>query len=109
MVQKTCVLGVKPEPIAWLAVVAGKRAGTQYRLSRETIIGRDPLRCDFVLDDDAASAEHAKVRYERRRFVLYDLGSTNGTLVNGEKIQRHILDDGDRIVVGLTELVFKTT
>jgi len=93
--------------MGWLVVTAGAQTGMQHRLVKTNLIGRDPARCDLVLDDDTISAEHVRVKYERRRFVLYDLGSTNGTRVNGEPVQRYILEDGDKITLGHTELIFK--
>jgi pSer/pThr/pTyr-binding forkhead associated (FHA) protein len=65
------------------------------------------MACDFILDDDSISAEHARVKEERGQFVLYDLASTNGTYLNGSRIERSALVDGDVITLGDTKLVFK--
>lgn len=106
MAQKTRVMCASVSPIAWLAVVSGPGAGRDFRLGSETNIGRDPARNDIILDDDAVSAEHARVKLEGKQFVLYDLASTNHTFVNGRRIQRHLLFEGDEIEIGNSKLVF---
>lgn len=97
-----------PAPImAWLVIQGQTRQG-QFGLGSSTaVLGRDASRCDVVLEDDAVSREHAKIRYEGGRFWIYDLGSRNGTFINNHKVQRQMLIDGDRIRVGDTVLVFK--
>lgn len=63
--------------------------------------------CDIVLDDLNASRTHAEIFQESPAvWGLADLGSTNGTLVNGKHIASVILNDGDRITVGTTTFVF---
>jgi hypothetical protein len=71
-----------------------------------SVIGRLP-ECDIVLTDPGASRRHAQIRGEDGTFTLTDLGSTNGTLVNGEPITRWILEEGDRITIGETVLEFR--
>jgi FHA domain-containing protein len=70
-------------------------------------IGRLP-ECEIVVDDVGASRQHAEVRRTDDGFVLADLGSTNGTLVNGSPIREHLLEDGDRITIGETILEFRS-
>lgn len=69
-------------------------------------IGRDS-RCDLVPADAQISHFHAEIRLERGAYMLYDLRSVNGTFVNGKQIKRTTLQDGDRIKVGNTEMVFR--
>lgn len=69
------------------------------------VIGR-LKSCDICLADANASREHAALEREGTGWVLVDLGSTNGTLLNGEKIDRVRLRDGDLIVIGVSELVY---
>jgi hypothetical protein len=64
---------------------------------------------DVVLADPNVSRQHAELRHEPTGWVLADLGSTNGTLVNGKLAKEHALADGDSIAFGTTELIFKTT
>jgi pSer/pThr/pTyr-binding forkhead associated (FHA) protein len=107
MVEPTRIISRSIGPVGWLVAANGRRAGRDTRLSRTTTIGRDGLRNDLVLDDSSVSAEHAKIKLERGRFVLYDLGSTNGTLLNTRRVQKQTLADGDEIVIGHARLIFK--
>lgn len=63
---------------------------------------------DVVLSDQNVSRRHAELRSEGGRWRLVDLGSTNGTMVNGKLAREHDLSDGDRLSFGTTELLFKT-
>jgi hypothetical protein len=69
-------------------------------------IGRLP-DCDVVLKDKAASRHHAQIKAKDGHFTLTDLGSTNGTRLNGQTIQSRLLEDGDRISIGATNLDFR--
>lgn len=62
-------------------------------------VGRDP-RCSVVLNDPTVSARHARLEYRDGAWWLTDLGSTNGTFVNGQRVQRHMLQRGDTIHFG---------
>ena len=57
--------------------------------------------------DPNVSRRHAEVRRRRRRWVILDLGSTNGIKVNGRRVDRAQLEPGDQITLGLTELTFE--
>jgi hypothetical protein len=112
--QETQVLRVKGHPLAWLIRREGPRAGQMFRLQAgETMIGRD-AQSDIILDDEAVSRWHGKVKHEdveenskERAFFLYDMASENGTWVNGTRIYRQMLKDGDEVTIGQTVLVFK--
>jgi hypothetical protein len=76
-------------------------------LTREVMtIGRLP-ECDVVLRDKGASRRHAQLRQHGDTWSITDLGSTNGTRLNGHVVQTHELDDGDRITIGSTTLEFR--
>lgn len=107
MVERTRLLGTPPPQVGWLVIMEGKRRGRDFRLGRVTSIGRDATRNDVILDDEAVSAEHARIKLERKQFVLYDLASSNRTFVNKEQIEKQALADGDEITIGETTLVFK--
>ncbi|SFC44620.1 DNA-binding transcriptional activator of the SARP family [Nocardioides terrae] len=63
--------------------------------------------CDLVVDDDQASRRHAEIVWSGAGYLVKDLGSTNGTYVNGRRLDRpHLLSGGDRIEVGATVVRF---
>lgn len=98
------------QPAAWLAGRAGgPLAGHRFLLSEPgNVLGRAP-DCQVALppDDVLASRHHAEVRREGFRYVLRDLGSLNGTFVNGARVTAsHALVDGDEVLVGSTVLRF---
>jgi hypothetical protein len=71
-------------------------------------IGRTP-ECDVMLSDQNVSRRHAEVRRQGGEFVVVDLGSTNGTRVNGSGVKERRLTDGDEITVGSTTVRFETS
>ncbi len=94
------------------AVLRLRRRGGQggaeqvYRLDREVIqIGRHVTN-DIVVNDRKVSRYHAQVRFENGRFVIYDLGSTNGIGVNRTTVSQHTLRDGDLVSVGSYDFIF---
>ena len=64
--------------------------------------------CEVVLTDKGASRKHAQLRLRDGGWVLTDLGSTNGTRLNGQTIQSRELADGDKITIGTTVLEFRS-
>jgi pSer/pThr/pTyr-binding forkhead associated (FHA) protein len=84
-----------------LRFISGKYQGGEFPLrpNREIVIGRSS-DLDMVLVEDMVSRKHAKIVTDGRGVSIQDLGSTNGTFVNGEKIRNMQLKDGDRILVG---------
>lgn len=110
--DKTVLLRPSRQASAFLVVKTGPRPGHAYPLQPEvTTIGRD-FQNDIIIEDSAVSRQHAKIRLEsdqpgKERFFIYDLATPNGTLVNGEKILKQALEDGDEIEIGQTTLVFK--
>src|ERR1700761_4860129 len=85
-----------------LRFISGKYQGGEFplRMNREIIIGRSS-DLDMVLVEDMVSRRHAKISSTDTEVYIQDVGSTNGTFVNGEKIAgRALLHEGDRILVG---------
>lgn len=72
---------------------------------RRVVLGRSQ-DCDIHVPDPNVSRRHAEVRQEGTSYWLTDLDSTNGTEVNGGRVRRAKLEDGDTITIGQTELVF---
>ena len=94
------------QDLPWLEV-----DGERYPLmSAMTVLGRDES-ADVILEDPGISRRHAEVRVTndgpRQVAHLRDLGSTNGTYVNGDKVDASPLADGDRITVGRTSAIFR--
>ena len=88
-----------------LRFISGKYQGGEYPLqdSGELVIGRSS-DLDMVLIEDMVSRKHAKISLQPGQIYIADLGSTNGTFVNGEKIKRARLKEGDRILIGTSIL-----
>jgi hypothetical protein len=76
--------------------------------SEPLVIGRLP-ECGVVLADSNVSRRHAELRRTGDSVVLTDLGSTNGTRVNGAPIRERVLVSGDEVSVGSTRLIFEMT
>lgn len=91
------------------AVVVVRESGAErtVALAHDVVtIGRLP-DCEVVLKDKAASRRHAQIRLKDGAATLTDLGSTNGTRVNGQVVQSRALEDGDRITIGSTVLEYR--
>ena len=96
---------VNPNDRPWLEV-----DGDRYPLMGAiTVLGRDDS-ADVVLDDPGISRKHSEIRVtsDGPHLVtsIRDLGSTNGTFVDGDRITSHRLEEGDRITVGRTTITF---
>ncbi|MGD9497641.1 MAG: FhaA domain-containing protein [Armatimonadota bacterium] len=92
-------------PGARLVVVAGQADGATFEVGGRAMIGRDP-QCEVLLREPAVSRHHAELEWTYRGYLLRDLGSRNGTFVNGEEIGEALLGDGDLIEVGLVQIRF---
>jgi Protein of unknown function (DUF3662)/FHA domain len=80
--------------------------GTRHEVKqRRLVIGRS-RDCDVQLADSNVSRRHAELRQEGASYWIVDLGSTNGVEVNGRRVKRAKLSDGDTIMLGSTEMVF---
>ena len=93
-----------------LRFISGKYQGGEYPLqeSGELVIGRSS-ELDMVLIEDMVSRKHAKISLAPGQVTIADLGSTNGTFVNGEKVKRARLKEGDRILIGTSILKLVST
>ncbi|MEN9202237.1 MAG: GGDEF domain-containing protein [Thermostichus sp. DG_1_6_bins_120] len=90
---------------AFLTVLSGANVGMSFPLQDGLVLGRSS-RADIQLTDHSISRQHCRLDVEDGRYILTDLGSLNGTYVNGERISRIPLLDGDRIQIGASILKF---
>ena len=84
-----------------LRFISGKYQGGEFPIhdDREIIIGRSS-ELDMVLVEDMVSRKHSKITSFGGELTIEDLGSTNGTFVNGERVKFSKLKDGDRVLIG---------
>ena len=97
--------GVIVSDVYALKFISGKYQGGEFPLKgdKQLIIGRSS-ELDIVLVEDMVSRKHAKITLNAGKITIEDLGSTNGTFVNGEKVKTSRLKEGDRILVGTSIL-----
>ena len=88
-----------------LVIRKGEGEGTDHALSGTCIVGRHSS-ANFVLGDQLVSRNHFRLVNEGGAWYVEDLGSTNGTIINGRRSKKTQLADGDVIVAGTTELQF---
>ncbi len=94
----------KPELIV---IAADRNIGSRYPVENQVVVGRGP-GCSIPIDDTYASQQHARIFREGDGYFIEDLGSTNGTYVNGRKIAYPLsLRAGDRIKIGKTVFEFR--
>jgi pSer/pThr/pTyr-binding forkhead associated (FHA) protein len=87
-----------------LLIIGGNNRGREFVLKRgDNSIGRG-VDNDIILADIAVSRKHTMVCFEAERYVMRDLGSGNGTLLNGKRVESHPLRDGDQLEMGNTLL-----
>ncbi|MGZ5387817.1 MAG: FHA domain-containing protein [Solirubrobacterales bacterium] len=84
-----------------LVIRRGEGAGAEYPIDGEMVLGREPGSADVVLTDPGISRRHAAIRAAAGRISVADLGSSNGTYVNGDRIRGEAeLAAGDEIQLG---------
>ena len=89
-----------------LFVIQGRDQGTRFELDRDTVsLGREATNV-IQMHDTEVSRRHAEIRLEGTVYTLVDLGSSNGSFVNGQRVQRHELESGDRVQVGRTLMLY---
>lgn len=95
---------------ASLVIHEGAEAGSEHPVDGELILGREHGSADLVIPDPGVSRRHARVISENGALILEDLGSSNGTYVNGERISGAVeLAAGDEIRIGATVLGIEGT
>ena len=102
--EKLGVGGTRSKPV--LTVLTGGASGQQLKVSKGVaVIGRAPI-AELRVEDDGISRTHARIRAETNRAWVEDMGSRNGTFVNGTKVTTPVeLRDGDKIQVGRSTVI----
>lgn len=107
LVRSITLNGPEQKFDACLLGLSGRDMGRRFLLAQRTVsIGRSE-EADVTIEDDDASRLHCEVVAHPAGVMLHDLGSTNGTRVNGQKVTQHLLSDGDHIQIGRS--VFRFT
>jgi signal transduction histidine kinase/pSer/pThr/pTyr-binding forkhead associated (FHA) protein len=89
-----------------LFVIRGNDQGSRFELQADVIgLGRDSTNA-IQIHDTEVSRQHAEIRHAENAFALTDLNSSNGTFVNGRRVQRHVLASGDQVQIGGTLMLF---
>ena len=96
---------VDPSPYSSVLMRTDNGLGTTYVLSARTRLGRSP-ESDVRIDSSSVSRHHALIITGAQHAIIEDLNSTNGVIVNGRKVNRHKLKDGDIVVVGDAQFKF---
>ena len=96
----TSAKSMNDRPRFALRFISGKYQGGEFplRMNREIIIGRSS-DLDMVLVEDMVSRRHAKISSTEAEVYIQDMGSTNGTFVNGERITRKAIAEGDVAII----------
>jgi two-component system cell cycle response regulator len=90
---------------AYLVVLAGSNLGEMYKIEGpESVIGR-AMSAQLRLNDDGISRRHCRILSIGGRVIVEDLGSANGTLVNGDMVQHQELKEGDKIRLGANTML----
>jgi diguanylate cyclase (GGDEF)-like protein len=110
--EKTVVAGEVVAPAsgrkrAQLIVLAGPNVGEMYEIDSNLIIGRG-READVRVQGDGISRKHAAIRLSGEQVIFEDLGSTNGSFINGERVAHRVLEEGDKIQIG-TSVILKFT
>ncbi len=94
--------------MAFVLIDSGLKTGEEIALDKDkTVFGRHGA-CDCVLNHPTVSREHFHIERNAGKLLLVDLGSNNGTFVNGDKISWVELKDGDKIQAGPFTMVYKS-
>src|SRR4029077_19782156 len=120
LVEASLVQGEEPVPAqASASAPAAPSKVAQLRVHEDGGVRAIPIdkelmtmgrlaECEVVLNDAGASRRHAQIRTTGGVSTLTDLGSTNGTKVNGREVQSAALEDGDTITVGSTQIDYRS-
>lgn len=91
---------------SFLEVIKGKETGKIFYLDHEEILVGRHEDCDIEVEDAEISRKHLRLFTDNKRWFVQDLGSTNGTYVNKLRVDRYMVNPGDKIRVGQTQFRF---
>lgn len=109
--ERTVITGIHAieEPVAqkaYIMFISGQLSGKLcYLENRETVIGR-AAECDISINDSRISRHHLRISIDGEQAIIEDMGSTNGTFVNGERIAMRLLHNGDQVHIS-SDTLFK--
>jgi predicted component of type VI protein secretion system len=93
--------------MASVTVIFGGQEQQTFQLDKpKMVVGREPT-CEIHIDNLGISRNHCAFVNKNDAFVVQDLGSSNGTYVNGRKVNEHFLNDADEVIIGKYTLKFK--
>ena len=107
----TVISRITERPVAkeaCMVVIYGDELGKKYNLEAPSIIVGRSSKTEIQIDQESVSRNHCKLINTGKSIILRDLGSTNGTYVNDELVDEHVLRDGDLIKIGRTIFKFLT-
>jgi predicted component of type VI protein secretion system len=93
-----------------LIIVEGELAGQEFALGRPMVVIGRGRQSDIVLAEQGISRQHASIQHGPQGWILTDLGSTNGTLLNGQPIRAqepYLLRPGDRVAIGSSVMLLQ--
>jgi diguanylate cyclase (GGDEF)-like protein len=90
---------------AYLIVLAGHNVGEMYKVTKEAMILGRGGRANIQIIDEGISRQHARLFHDHGTVYVEDLGSTNGTYLNGNRVTKDALKDGDKIQIGSTTIL----
>lgn len=91
----------------WLQIEGGPERGKFFNLDKGSLLLGRRAGCDIIFSDSSVSRRHAQIEWSRGQYSIIDLGSTNGTKVNGVRVTSRVLEPGDTVVLGATICTFK--
>ncbi len=93
-------------PLARMVLAKEDGSTEEFRLGAQTLIGRSP-EAQIRVSAAAVSRKHAQVVLTPEGYKLVDLGSENGSYVNGTRVQEKVLQNGDRVQIGMARFVYR--
>lgn len=99
---------IKHGPLAgWLAITGGMLSGEAFRLFEGRNIIGSSSTCDIQIPDEGIETQHLSIRFSSGKWTLTDLDTDGGTSLNGKRIYRTELKDGDHIKIGKADFRIK--